>query len=441
MKSCFFLLLSVFITSLAFAQDVLLTVNNYEKYDLNIISNEVNVFVDDSVYVLSNKGIIASKSNRFNNLDINQINDSVYKNPGGGSLYKMDSKHQFKRILHKPRMEQSFFGSASFVRNDTILQYGGYGNFSYKNDLIFVDSNLGTWEYYPYTHTNKIKPSVGTAQYYTLNDNKLIIAKIVTESPEGDQDDHVILNEVWEFSFDKKTWKFKGHFDFINQFKGSMRIMFDDGDHYFANTLFNTYLTIDLKNNIWAEYHALTSLQNKIRAIKKLNNYYYLINQKSGKSIQLLRVSSNQLLSKKIQEGKILANKTSILLIISLLIVCLILCTFFLFYIRKSKVNNITRLSNFKTSYHHLLSVNEILLIDDLISNYPSGVSYKNISSYFDDNLNYETVKLKTRKLIHGLNEKIKQLNNNNEDLISVGKSNEDKRARIVYIKTLKRST
>ena len=440
MKSCFFLLLSVFITSLAFAQDVLLTVNNYEKYDLNIISNEVNVFVDDSVYVLSNKGIIASKSNRFNNLDINQINDSVYKNPGGGSLYKMDSKHQFKRILHKPRMEQSFFGSASFVRNDTILQYGGYGNFSYKNDLIFVDSNLGTWEYYPYTHTNKIKPSVGTAQYYTLNDNKLIIAKIVTESPEGDQDDHVILNEVWEFSFDKKTWKFKGHFDFINQFKGSMRIMFDDGDHYFANTLFNTYLTIDLKNNIWAEYHALTSLQNKIRAIKKLNNYYYLINQKSGKSIQLLRVSSNQLLSKKIQEGKILANKTSILLIISLLIVCLILCTFFLFYIRKSKVNNITRLSNFKTSYHHLLSVNEILLIDDLISNYPSGVSYKNISSYFDDNLNYETVKLKTRKLIHGLNEKIKQLNNN-EDLISVGKSNEDKRARIVYIKTLKRST
>ena len=142
MKSCFFLLLSVFITSLAFAQDVLLTVNNYEKYDLNIISNEVNVFVDDSVYVLNNKGIIASKSNRFNNLDINQINDSVYKNPGGGSLYKMDSKHQFKRILHKPRMEQSFFGSASFVRNDTILQYGGYGNFSYKNDLIFVDSNL-----------------------------------------------------------------------------------------------------------------------------------------------------------------------------------------------------------------------------------------------------------------------------------------------------------
>ena len=441
MKSCFFLLLSVFITSLAFAQDVLLTVNNYEKYDLNIISNEVNVFVDDSVYVLSNKGIIASKSNRFNNLDINQINDSVYKNPGGGSLYKMDSKHQFKRILHKPRMEQSFFGSASFVRNDTILQYGGYGNFSYKNDLIFVDSNLGTWEYYPYTHTNKIKPSVGTAQYYTLNDNKLIIAKIVTESPEGDQDDHVILNEVWEFYFDKKTWKFKGHFDFINQFKGSMRIMFDDGDHYFANTLFGTYLTINLKNNIWTEYQAMSSLQNKIRAIKKLNNYYYLINQKSGKSIQLLRVSSNQLLSKKIQEGKILANKTSILLIISLLIVCLILCTFFLFYIRKSKVNNITRLSNFKTSYHHLLSVNEILLIDDLISNYPSGVSYKNISSYFDDNLNYETVKLKTRKLIHGLNEKIKQLNNNNEDLISVGKSNEDKRARIVYIKTLKRST
>jgi len=65
-----FLFLSVFITSLAFAQEVLLTVNNYEKYDLNIISNEVNVFVDDSVYVFNNKGVTSSKSNRFNELDI-----------------------------------------------------------------------------------------------------------------------------------------------------------------------------------------------------------------------------------------------------------------------------------------------------------------------------------------------------------------------------------
>lgn len=217
--------------------------------------------------------------------------------------------------------------------------------------------------------------------------------------------------------------------------------MFDDGDNYFANTYFNTYLSIDLKNNIWTEYRALSSLQNKIRAIKKLNNYYYLINQKSGKSIQLLRVSSKQLFSNKIQEGNILADKTSILLIISILIICLILFAFSLFYIHKSKVNNLVRLSNFKTSYHHLLSVNEILLIDDLISNYPSGVSYKNISSYFDDNLNYETVKLKTRKLIHELNEKIKQLNKNNEDFISVRKSNDDKRSRIVHINTHNRST
>jgi len=440
LKKYVFLFLSIFITSLAFAQEVLLTVDNYEKYDLNIISNEVNIFVDDSVYVFNNKGVTSSKSNRFNELDINQINDSIFRNPGGGSIYKMDSKHQFKRILHKPRMEQSFFGSLSFVRNDTVFQYGGYGNFSYKNDLIFVDSNLGTWEYYPYTQKNKLKPSVGTPLYYTFFDSTLIIAGIFTESSEGSQVDHIILNEVWEFSFGQKIWKLRGHYDFIDQFKGSMRIIFDAGDHYFANTLFNTYLTIDLKNNIWTEYQAMSSLQNSIRAIKKLNNYYYLVNQKSGKSIQLLRVSNNQLLSKKIQEGKILADKTSTLLIISILIVCLILCTFFLIYIRKSKVNNITRLSNFKTSCHHLLSANEILLIDDLISNYPSGVSYKNISSYFDVNLNYETVKLKTRKLIHGLNEKIKQLNNN-EDLILVGKSNEDKRARIVYIKTRKRST
>ena len=95
-------------------------------------------------------------------------------------------------------------------------------------------------------------------------------------------------------------------------------------------------------------------------------------------------------------------------------------------------------LQKFKASNQISLSVNEIRLINDLINNYPSGVSFKNISSYFDSNLNYETIKLKTRKLVYELNEKIK-LQIKVDDLISVRRSNEDKRARVVYIKNNKR--
>lgn len=438
MKNPIFLFFALCIGQKGIAQEVLYSIDRYDKYDLNVLSNEINLFVDDSVYVYKKKGVTVSKSNRFKNLDLRHISDSIYKIPGGGSIYKMDSDYQFNKILDKPTMEQSFFQSSSFINNDTIFQYGGYGNFSYKNDLIFIDSNLGTWEYYPYSSDNKVKPPNGSAQFYNIDDDKLILAGITKESLEGTQRNNIYLKEVWEFSFNRKTWAFKGHFDFDEQFDGSIRSMFSDGNHYFTNTLFNTYLTIDLKNNIWAEYQALPSLQNKIRGVKKINNYYYIIMQGSGASIQLLRVSSDRLLSKKIQQGSILIKNNSLLQILSMLLGSLFILIVVYFVIRKSKVNNKALLLKFKASNQHLLSVNEIRLINDLIDHYPYGISYKNISSYFDSNLNYETVKLKTRKLIHELNEKI-QLRIKIEDLISVRKSNEDKRARIVYIKNKKK--
>lgn len=438
MKINFFFSIACFICLKSRSQKVLYTIDRYDKYDINIISDEINLFVDDSVYVLNNKGLIISKSNRFDNLDISQVKDSIYKIPGGGSIYKLNSNHQFEKIIDKPSMEQSFFQSSSFIRNDTIFQFGGYGNFSYKNDLIFLDSNLKTWEYYPYNKKNNVKPPNGSTQYFDVDNDKLRIVGLTIENQVGDQRNNINLNEIWEFSFNTKTWNLKGKFDFNEQFKGSYRNMFKDGNQYFTNTFFNTYLIIDIIDDVWVEYKALRSLQNKIRGIKKIDNYYYVIMQGSGSSIQLIQISRDRLLSEKLQQGTILIKNKSKSTLLIILFSILITVTFVYFILKKSKTNNRILLQKFKVSNQDLLTVNEIRLINDLIDNYPSDISFKYISSYFDSSLNYETIKLKTRKLIYELNEKIK-FQSKIDNLISVRRNKEDKRARVVYIKNDKK--
>ena len=119
-----------------------------------------------------------------------------------------------------------------------------------------------------------------------------------------------------------------------------------------------------------------------------------------------------------------------------LIMVLLVLITALTYYfIVRSKRNNRTVLINFKTKKANILSRNEVLLIDDLLNAYPNGVSFKTIGTYFDKNLNFETIKVKTRKLILTLNEKIKK-ETRIEGLIEVRKSKEDQRAREVFIQS-----
>ena len=63
---------------------------------------------------------------------------------GAGPVFKK-SGNTFIRIdnstLHKNQ-----FGGASFVYNDKIYIYGGYGFWSFKNFITFFDENIKQWD-------------------------------------------------------------------------------------------------------------------------------------------------------------------------------------------------------------------------------------------------------------------------------------------------------
>lgn len=419
--------------SIIFGQEPLVTVKDFNRYDLNIIADTPHLFVDDSVYVVSGSSVQAYASDRYSKKDIIQVKDSIFKHSGGGSVYKMDTTFNFDRIIYKPKMEQSFFQSSNFVRNDTILQYGGYGNFSHKNSLIFLDANLKSWEFYPYSTQNLVKPPMGSPQFTTYFNDSLWVLGFYVASNEGTQSNNELIREIWEFSFKTRKWTKKGSYDFSDRFNGLVRKYFKVGNSYYARSSFNNTLVVDLEKMIWTEYEDLTSINTKFRGINRTRDYYYVLNQTSGNSLELIRIREGDLLGQKLNEGRIILNEqNNILNYILIGVVILILPVLFRTFFTKPSTKS--KIIEFKTKKALLLSKDEIRLLEDLLKVYPKGVSFKTIGAYFDKGLNFETIKVKTRKLIYQLNEKIAKETKITAAL-EIRKSVEDKRAREVFIK------
>lgn len=434
MKVYFFIYILIF-GQFVIGQESLVRVDDVSNYSLDKINGVPHLFVDDSVYVVNDNTVKSFKSNRYELNSLIHVKDSIYKYAGGGSIYKLNSNYYLEKIVDKPKMEQSFFQSVNFIRNDTIFQFGGYGNFSHKNDLIFLDDRLNSWEFYPYNKNNKLKPPPGSPQFFSVSDSNLIVAGFYKESDTGEQNNHELIKEVWEFSFSTKKWSKKGSYDFSEKFKDKVSNYYRLGSKYYARSEFDNTLIIDFDKMEWSLYKDITSINTKFRGLTRVKNHYYVLSLYSSESIELVKIRVGELLGNEINSESIILKESNNLIILTVILFLVLTGFIGFFFVMNRNKPNIDILKKFKVNNLGTLSDDELRLIDQLISNYPRGISFKNIGGYFEKNLSFETKKLKTRKLIDTLNDKIynktKRVN-----LLKIRNKSSDKRAREVYIDT-----
>ena len=146
----FYILIFVsFIGHIIVGQETIIRVENFSDYSLELINDSPHFFVDDSVYVVDGSDVKSYQTNRYDIKNLIHVKDTIYKHAGGGSLYYLNSDYQIERFSHKPKMEQSFFQSLTFVRNDTIIKFGGYGYWSARNFFTYFSESTKEWEFYP----------------------------------------------------------------------------------------------------------------------------------------------------------------------------------------------------------------------------------------------------------------------------------------------------
>ena len=135
------------LTTTVFSQNEFSNIDNFLY-----VENEIQVWSNDSIYgfnenlrlidIRQNSLIVSSdKTSSISHVENNSRN--YYLSNGSYDVY--DS--QFNR-LSSSKNSKFFNNSSSFIRNDTIFKFGGYGFWTSFKQLIYFDFKNKDWNYY-----------------------------------------------------------------------------------------------------------------------------------------------------------------------------------------------------------------------------------------------------------------------------------------------------
>jgi hypothetical protein len=177
----------------------------------------------------------------FNNIKIVSV--------GGGQVYEVVNdtlKREDFSFNHKMS-----FGSAVFVKNDTIFKFGGYGFWSSRNFFTYFDNSSKEWEFYP-SNSRMLPPPIHNFNFKLTSEEFIITNGFTPDINLGLKNTKV--SEIWKYSFNDKKWDNLG----VSNLPKYDNIIEINKDVFFARKPNNfDFMFVDYSNNIF--YDVLTA--------------------------------------------------------------------------------------------------------------------------------------------------------------------------------------
>lgn len=165
------------------------------------------------------------------------------------------------------RIDNSFdhknqFFSSSFVYNDEIYFFGGYGLFTHKNIITKFDFKTKEWELIKYKDYKNV-PEPRQKPLHFLDKDKLYIISGYTDNTDSDQvtGGSKLLDDIWVFNLKTRIWKKIGEINDKNILIG----------------LYDTSDTYQLNNNFYYDYNNVYRFNfesNTVSYSKQRNKYF-----------------------------------------------------------------------------------------------------------------------------------------------------------------------
>ena len=411
------------------SQDEMLTVRSDSGIKFLEITGTPHLISSDSVYSLENDFFVAH-SVREKLITLSHVKDSIFMNRGGGSVFKLTEDFELDTLIYAPKMETSFFSSANFIHNDTLVSFGGYGNFNYNNSLTYFNSKLKSWLYYPYKTEEDQKPKPGSIyQPWIYSDNVLTVYRLM-QKVDGGPESRKVNFSMYQFDFENKSWSLP-----YNASKLENLFNFSTGKHngndYMIFQTENSFSLFDEKTAMISEYSKTVPLFSNLVSFLILDDYIYTLN-KYQNSFKVFKTPINLFFNQKIDSYSVIDSQNNQLLIpgFSLIILCLLI----LLYTKYFSKDNFTIIKNNTGNIEYYLSKEQHELLQELVKTHPKPVPFKYILSLYDDSIGYEAKKLKTRKTVQALNS-ILENKLGLKNPLSTRRSPSDKRQYEVFIK------
>ena len=266
-----------------FNNPILITVNGVYEYKSKW---EYSPLIDDSFKKQIKEIDELNHANFFTKI---VRNDLYIISNGAGPVFKK-SGNNFIRIdnstLHKNQ-----FGGASFVYNDKVHIYGGYGFWSFKNFITFFDENIKQWDIF-YNNSKYLPPGRWKPIYNLLDDKLYVFGGRSGSAGTINQDES--FSDIFYFDLINKEFislgyinkKLKTKYSLFSQPKLDDNIFLIDNDNL-TRINFNS-----LKATNYYQKNFFLGIDNKFPTFIKGQKLFYISNINGTKYLKFFDLKS-----------------------------------------------------------------------------------------------------------------------------------------------------
>lgn len=380
-----------------------------------------------------------SKNFPYEYFHVKGKNYLVYK--GCGSVYEFRNDSIVR--IDNSFEQKNQFDAASFVYNNEIYFFGGYGLFTFKNILTKFDFKTKEWELVKYSNNELPQPRDKTIAF--LKKDELYIFSGYTETKNNKQltENSQQIFDAWKLNLKTKSWDFLGYLDNEAYFK-----TIKQGSSYLANEKFysdyNRLISIDIENNSLDLYKPdnkfTISFSEKYNPETKEIIYALPNTNDSNKTVSII-IEPFSKYSGEITESQPLFKSKFKFLLGGVLGFLILIALFVLKRKLKIKNNNRVTFEN-KTFYYKNkpitnLSNDEKAILILLFKNRENPVQVSELIDVIssEDNTNYNTLSKKKDLVFNSLKQKLGFILEVNEnDLFIYSKNEKDKRIKEIQL-------
>ncbi len=402
---------------LLFCENYFLKYNTTEKYVIDSIPYKIQ---DSSFSVI----------NIITDFDPVVINDKVYflENTGGGIFEFKDGI--FNRI-DKSYTHRLTFGSAKFVFNGQIIQYGGYGFFSNRDFFTYFDTITREWEVLSPIKGDIAPPGTRSSSGILFNNTFYLFNGFTINK--FDKKKYEQFNELWSFDLDSKKWGHLGKIDAIDL--STRTFLIDSTFLLFDNTGYMNFIDPILNKITKFKRGALVEKLSENIMPVYLNGQFYCILKNINNNIdEFWIIDKNDFIGEKIIEKEFYKkNKNGYIVILYVLIIVIVVGLIVLLFFGKIRKRGTIKIKNNSIYFKNIkieLDQTDFEIISLLLNN-PEGVDGAEILNITEKKgLNYSHNIRQRNIIIKNINLYFRAKVNINYDIIIINKSDYDQRMR-----------
>ena len=419
----------------------LLEIPERENYVLYCKDNVNYVLTKDTIFSTTLDGKIWNRRKHDFNLNTYDLvpligeNKTFLLSRGNGEVYNVE-KDTIIRIDNSYDWRSRYF-SSSFLRNDVIHTYGGYGLFSVKSNIIYLDNLTKEWNVIYTKNQNSHNYINSLVQYDQIRDEMFFGFGKKPFYVREKEYVNKLNNQIVKYNFKEKEWLKLGE---INKEMSSLLNNLDKKTQLkvygYLNPSFisnEAFYEFDFAKNTVIK--TLIQSNSFIDAAKKsIYNHHsktFLLAHESSKrnSILISQLEKKHLLNVDIEKREIYSTKRTYSVFITVFVVSILLLYFL---IKNSTKNNYEKVQKSRSKINSILSLDEKILLDNLMEIHPNSLSYPEIISLQGYNLSYESNIKKTQKILVSLNDKIQKSLKTKNLILYTKRSDIDKRIKVV---------